>query len=157
MKSAGGDGEVSAGEVTDEGKTKSSMFMGSDGGVPAWSMDSRSFAMPDGAAAVCWFNLRGTRSVPVSHGRDAGGGASSPSYRACSSPFFFKLMAISRQVMFSIRSWLAIWVLTLLTIFHMWVPKGSFFCISSGWSQSAPVASCCKSGKKASRSSSRRV
>lgn len=54
------------------------------------------------------------------------------SYRACSSPFFFKLIAIKRQVIFSIRSWLAICVLTLLTIFHIWVPSGSFFCISSG-------------------------
>lgn len=68
VKSAGGEGEVSAGEVTDEGKTKSSIFIGSDGGVPAWSMDSRSCAMPDGAAAVCWCNLGRMGRVPVSHG-----------------------------------------------------------------------------------------
>lgn len=53
VRSAGGEGEVSAGDVTEDGKTKSSIFIGSDGGVPAWSMDSRSFAIPDGAAAVC--------------------------------------------------------------------------------------------------------
>lgn len=63
VNSAGGEGEVSAGDVTEEGKTKSSIFIGSDGGVLARSMDSRSCAIPDGAAAICWFNLRRTRGA----------------------------------------------------------------------------------------------
>ncbi len=157
VRSAGGDGERSVGDVPDDGKTNSSMFMGSDGGAPDWSTDSRNFAIPDGAVTVCWFNLHGGGSPSAVMSADRGRWGGSPSYRACSSPFFFRLIAINRQVIFSIRSWLAICVFTLLTIFHMCVPSGSFFCISSGWSQSAPVASSRKSGKKASRRSSRRV
>lgn len=62
-------------------------------------------------------------------------------------------MAIIRQVRFSMRSWLGRRDLVRLYSFHIWVPRGSFFCNSSGLSNAAEPASSFHSGKTASRNS----
>ena len=76
---------------------------------------------------------------------------------ACSSSLRFKLMAIIRQVKFSMRSWFGNCVFVLLYSFHICVAKGSFLCISSGCSRSALEASSFQFGKNASRSNSLRA
>jgi hypothetical protein len=71
-------------------------------------------------------------------------------YRACSRSLRLKLMAIIRQVRFSMRSWLGNWDLVLVYSFQIWVARGSFLCISSAESGGAPS---CQSGKTDSRNS----
>lgn len=93
-----------AGEAIEVGKMKSSIFMASGSGV--WddrSMDSRSFAMPDGALVGCWFALN---ILHVSQELRTTSVTSNPAYRACSRSLRFRFIDIMRHVKFSIRSWL---------------------------------------------------
>ncbi|SLM39070.1 hypothetical protein LPUS_09492 [Lasallia pustulata] len=46
-----------------------------------------------------------------------------------------------RHVRFSMRSWFGSLVFVLLYNFHICVPSGSFFCISSGLSMKSPPES----------------
>jgi hypothetical protein len=62
------------------------------------------------------------------------------------------LIAIILQVKFSMRSAFGSWFLALLYNFHIWVASGSFFCISSGLSKSAPTASFLNVGNRESSS-----
>ena len=63
----GGEGEIPAGEAVEEGKIRSSMFIGSGSWVFELvfdkSKDFRSFAIPDGALEFCWCKLWQTISV----------------------------------------------------------------------------------------------
>lgn len=158
VPSVGGDGEPPAGEAVDDGKIRSSMFIGSSSVLycgPDKSKDLRNLAIPDGALEFCWFRL-------TSKGQSRPGTACAKAllrcntYRACSRSLRFRLMAIIRHVRFSIRSWLGNCVLVLLYSFHICVASGSCFCISSGGLRSALAASSRQSGKKASRRSSLR-
>ena len=79
-------------------------------------------------------------------------------YLAASSCLRFrKLIAIMRQVRFSIRSWFGNCFFVLLYNLHICVANGSFFCISSGLSSSSPAVSSFQVGKKDSRSNSLRA
>lgn len=70
----------------------------------------------------------------------------SPAYRAaCSRRFRF--MAIILHDKFCRRSWFGSWLFVLLYSFHIWVPSGSCFCITSGSSRSAWPPSFCQWGK----------
>ena len=62
------------------------------------------------------------------------------------------LSAIIRHVRFSMRSALGSWVRALEYSFQIWVPSGSFRCISSGEGMSAPSASFLRAGKMESAS-----
>lgn len=73
-------------------------------------------------------------------------------FRDNSSSWSFMLIAIILHVKFFMRSAFGNWILALLYSFHIWMPNGSFFCISSGLSRLAPPASFFQVGKKLSSS-----
>lgn len=106
--------------------------------------------MPEGALVVCCANLTGRDVSQGSSWQRATVklGVTNLARRSCS--LRFRFMAIILHVKFSIRSWFGSCVFVLLYSFHIWVPSGSFFCISSGWSRPALVASSRQSGKTAS-------
>ncbi len=101
------------------------------------SSDCRILAMPEGALDVCSANLPGLRVRKWLHHATNGPGATNLA-RSFSSCLRLRFMAIILHVRFSNRSWFGSWVFVLLYNFHIWVPRGSFFCISSGRSRSGP-------------------
>lgn len=157
IRSADGEGEMPAGEPTDCGKMKSSMFIDSDG-VPASgalppSIDFRSWAMPLGAGllgagvldiasldhAMVSERLRAHNVAPSSGGAiKAEPGATHP-LRSIS--ILLRFIAIIRHVKFSMRSALGNWDLALLYSFHTCDIRGSCRCISSGLARAGLAAS----------------
>lgn len=107
--------EASEGEAIEEGNMKSSRFMDSDRGALDWSTDCRSCAMPEGALvfALWRVSLVGDLSV-TSLVEPAPDKFRMTNSFACSRSLRFKLMAIIRQVRFSMRSWFGNCVFVLL-------------------------------------------
>lgn len=58
VTSVGEGREMPVGDAVDDGKIKSSMFIGSGSTVFDESNDSRNFAIPDGGVKFCRVNLR---------------------------------------------------------------------------------------------------
>ena len=120
--SGSGEDEASEGEAIEEGKMKSSRFIESDKGALDWSTDCRSCAMPEGALVfMLWRDsLVGDLSVRmiILQARSSVEPAVDELRRtnsfACSRSLRFRLMAIIRQVRFSMRSWFGSCVFVLL-------------------------------------------
>lgn len=87
---------------------------------------------------------------------DRGGGTYSVCIFCFSSRSFLRLTCIIRHVKFSMRCWFGSWDFVRLYSFHIWVARGSFFCISSVLSTPSGEAPSFQSEKTASRRNSPR-